>query len=304
MLALLLLTGVFLLQRNAVIAQIENLVARHCARATLQTWGLAPTPENLELYAAMSGTRNQAARPARVAPTTNEFFTAHWRYAELWRDRPLTIGIYNQNQTDAEQLFKALRLPAALQGKVLLHNLATERAFLEALEHDDMVMFWGHANYGRGLFFDPARGGHGTLQLGHEFITVPRDHLETNDTIVTATDPDRVLVRRSADALAKLTVRCKVFWCLACRSEVYYRDMWTNQYPHCHLVATHFNWKHSNNGRVLEELLAGLEQRWSLAAIIENFNAKHTDEVLPGRFTELAKYGNHTNHHSRLLSFY
>jgi len=311
--ALLLATGSFYCFQKPILLWIEALIERRCAIQTLASWNLPPTEENLALYRSMNSETTTLAevppppdvnRQAGSTENTNDLFTDRWRFADLWADKPLRIGVYSQDNYDTERFSKAVVVPPALAPKIHLHYLKTERDFLDALATDDIVLFFGHANLGRGLYFAPARGGHGLLPLGNEILSMPARYRKDSDVVIGATSNGLLLVGRSASALAQLTVNCKVFWCLACRSDAYYRDMWTNRYPRCHLVTVNYLWNSISNTRVLAELMEGLQNRHPLQTIIARINAASAADILFGRVAEITDYGNATNLSPRLLNLY
>ena len=292
--------------KQPILLRIGTQIERRCAIHTLVSWGLPPTEENLSLYRAMNSEPAisiSSAVPNNFEPATNDLFVGQWPFANLWADRPLTIGIYCQDPYDSERFSKAVTVPPDLAAHLRILYLKTERDFLDSLVSHDMVFFCGHANVGRGFYFAADRGGRGILPVGDEIIPMPRRYRKATDAVIGSTSNDILLISRPASALAQFTVKCKVFWCLTCRSDAYFRDMWTNRYPRCHMVTANYMWNPANNTRVLTELLAGLQHRRPLATIIERINAASAADVLLGRVAEI-DYGNTTNLSPRLLSLY
>ncbi len=299
---LLLVTLLLLACKRPLVQGVSDFIARHYAKQTLHAWGLPATAENLALYDAMHAAPVTPPWPKSAA--TNGVFAGEWSYEQLWATRPLTIGIYSQDPYDAVRFRQQVRIPPDLGARLRLDMLNTEGEFLAALTTHDMVFFCGHANVGRGFFFAPDRGGRGLLPFGNELIAMPGGYRKPTDTVIGTAGRDLLLVSRPATALAQFPVRCKVFWCLTCRSDAYFRDLWRTRYPHCRMVTTHYIWNLGNNVRVLAGLVEGLERRQPLAAIIAHINATCAGDVLLGRVSECREFGNTTNLPPRLLALH
>ncbi|MDZ4200405.1 MAG: hypothetical protein U1E27_14100, partial [Kiritimatiellia bacterium] len=157
---LLILAAVLIGSRPLVDWAVGALSVRRVARA----WRIPATPEVRDLIrAALIDTRTPrpaaTLRPARdpsIAPDESAPFSARYSHADLRAEGLIRITLFVSDPDLRPRLQDWIASAMKARPDLNIQLKTTRNEFLEALGRDDMVLFWGHANLGRGLHFDPA----------------------------------------------------------------------------------------------------------------------------------------------------
>lgn len=306
------LLAVLVTFRSTGIRLFENALARHMAIEALRDWRVPATEENIALYLAIdpvdkdSRAGKPAAAPAarpRIPGKSGTQFSKTWSYDDLLDGGTIVVGIYGQGPDSWGAVARCTAGLAGVSSNIVVRHLHTRDQFLSSLKNDDVTLFLGHANFGRGIVFEPERGGSGLLRFRDEDLLVPASHMEPGDQVLSNLGNGMVRIRAGGAAATPLDVRCKAFFFLACRTEAYYRDWWTRTHPQCDLVTANYVWSASRLApRFIPEIVRGLDERMSLEDIVERINRDLPLEILRGRAEEINLYRNSTNLPSRLFT--
>ncbi|OQW94771.1 MAG: hypothetical protein BWK77_08595 [Verrucomicrobia bacterium A1] len=306
------LVAVLVAFRSTGIRLFENALARHMAIEALRDWRVPATEENIALYLSIDpvdkdGRAGTPTAPAAVRPRipgkSGTQFSKAWSYDDLLDGGAIVIGIYGQGPDTWGAVARCLAGLAGVSSNIVVRHLHTRDQFLSSLKNDDVTLFLGHANYGRGIVFEPERGGSGLLRFRDEDLLVPASHMEPGDRVLSNLGNGMVQIRAGGAAATPLDVRCKAFFFLACRTEAYYRNWWTRTHPQCDLVTANYVWSASRLApQFIPEIVRGLDERMSLEDIVARMNRDLPLEILRGRGEEINLYRNSTNLPSRLFN--
>ena len=294
--------------RCPIQSAVNRLVARWTARKTLMTWGLAPTRENIHLYLTSlhTPTPSRAPVPASDLPAIppDAPFSGHWRYGDLFRNHGLSIGVYIHALPLPDGLADLIGDHPAGPGNTLtLRLLRSRRDLVESFARDAVVLYFGHANFGKGILFDP-RSGEAPIPMGRDTLLVPERHLAPGDEVLGRLDNGLIRIRGGADGLKDLDVQCNVFGYLGCRTDPYFRDVWQAHVPCVDFVATTYV-THSVDAApgILRTWISGLQRGQTLAAIVDDLNRNQSAAILFGRMSETTRYRNPDHHPDRLFTY-
>lgn len=305
---LLALPAIIYALRQPIESGITHLVARRTARQTLITWGLTPTRENIHLYL----TSHHTPAPATPAPLPSPPlpaippdtpFSSHWRYGDLFRNHRLSIGVYILAPALPDGLDTLLGdHPAGPGNTITLRLLRTRQELLDSFARDSIVLYFGHANFGKGIIFPP-HSGDAPIPMGRDTLLIPERHLAPEDTVIARLDNGLIRIRGGADGLKNLNVQCNLFGYLGCRTDLYFRDIWQAHFPRVDFVATTYV-THSIAAApaILHTWLTGLQRGHPLTAIIHDLNQNQSAEILFGRINETTRYHNPATHPAQLFT--
>ena len=273
------LTLAAVLFRAPLTAVIGRGVARVAARQTLVAWGLEPTRENIQLYLAADHARLGAwihdqtpigrPGPLPVIPAAARF-SPRRSYGDLFAKGHVVIGIYNQDPSVAPRLAQlAGDYPAGPGRTITVRRLLSRADLLDSLARDTFVLYFGHANHGQGIRFDPQ---------------------------------DREPPLRLDDAtLAGLEVNSQLFGYFGCRTDLYFRDIWQRHFPQMDFLGTTYVCHTTILApEILRQLVEGLQSGRALHDIVAALNQNKADAILFGRLNEVRNYQN-SNPYARAL---
>jgi hypothetical protein len=300
------------LLRQPLESQIKALVARRAARHTLTGWGLVPTPENMRLYQALGQLPPppdndppdfcDSAHPPPPIPAPQRF-SARWTYGQLAHSGRITIGVYHVDPVVSRRLDSIARACAEqTHGRISLSVLTTRDELVRSFAEDSIVLYFGHANAGRGIRFADETT-EPPLPMAPEFLDVPRWSLTPHDTVLEDLGDGRMRIQGGNHRLRDLNVQCKVFAYFGCRTDVYFREIWAEQFPRVDFIGTAYVCDASAMAPdLLAKLVHGLLAGGSLPDIVESLNQNRSAAILFGRAKEVAHYHNPTNHPSVLFT--
>ncbi len=309
LLALVLLPLIGLGLRGRIESAVAVWIGRAAAREALTAWGLDPNPGNVDLYlaAAREAPWNSAASPLDwtapgVPPPADRRFSTRWTHGQLHDDGPVVIGIFGVDPTSDRRLDGIARAAAAATNSpVALRWLRSRDDLLNSFAKDDIVLYFGHANDGRGIVFSRS-GDEPPLWMGRDILDVPREHVLPDDVVLGDSGAGFVRIRGGSPGLDGLDVRCKVFAYLGCRSDRYFRDTWQTRFPATDFIGTTYacNTSALASG-ILAAFVQGLREGRSLADIVAAMNQDRAADLLFGRLKETAKYRNSADHPDTLF---
>jgi len=167
----------------------------------------------------------------------------------------------------------------------LLHN---REEFFDALLHDDIVFFSGHANFGRGIMLvDDDQGNEVLVPVPEANPAIPGSALQPNEVVLETLDRGMVRIHTPADEKFPLKISCRLFIHMGCRTDFYYRDALTRQFPDTAFVLTSYTWgPHLRIIDAIDTLLSGLEQSCDLSVVLSQWERLFQDVELQGRMIE------------------
>ncbi len=286
---------------------VNVLVSRWAARKAVTGCGLPPTRSNINLYLS---SRHARAVPEPL-PASADLpaipddapFSANWRYGDLFTDGRLTIGVYLMAPSSPDALGDLVGDHAAGPGRtVTLRLLHSRQDLVEAFACDTIVLYSGHANFGKGIAFDH-RSGEAPIPMGQDTLLVPANHLAPADEILERLDHGMVRIRGGCQGFEELNVQCKVFGHLGCRTDLYYREVWKSHFPHVDFVATTYATHSGAAPGILRHWILGLQRGRPLAAIVEDMNQRQSAAILFGRMEETTRYHNTDRHSGSLFTY-
>ena len=272
--ALALLAVAALAFRAPLDTQIDLAVRRAAARRALAGMNLPPTHSNVDLFLsidscpAIRSPYNPALAgraDARPPIPDSRPFSSRWSYGQLPSSGVLDVGVYCADPAFAASIDRIARdcsAPLPSNRWIQIHLLRSRDDLLRSLALDSFVLYFGHANLGRGIeFSDP-----------------------TLEPPISLDDPS-------------LRVGCRAFAYLGCRTDNYYRAAWHARHPRTDFVATTYVCHAAAMApELLRRFVWGLHQGSDLAAIVDSFNQISAHAILHGRVQEIAKYANPSNH--------
>lgn len=271
-----------LLFRGPIEAGVERAVARHSARRTLASWGLEPSRDNVALYLAADHARLGAwifddgpigiDGPLPATPDDIRF-SENWTYGDLFARGWVTIGIFNADRAVAARLDRLVGdYPAGPGRGIAIRRLRSREDLLRSLANDTATFYFGHANLGQGIRFDPQN-----LEK-----PLPMDD----------------------GTLADLVVHCKVFGYFGCRTDRYFRDVWKRHFPQVDFIATTYVCHTTVLApEILKQWVEGLQRGRNLGQIVAALNRNKADILLFGRMEEVGKYRNAAGHADQLFTY-
>lgn len=310
-LAVLILSLLALYLLRGPIERLANaVIQRWAARRAVATWGLAPTRENVDLYLGSDHSRaldEQAFNP--LAGSQNPvpdctYFSDHWSYGQLFQNGRLAIGIYVQDRYISPSLQNGIRdFPVGPGKTISIRWLRSRQELVDSFARDAIVLYFGHSNYGKGILFDP-RSGETPIPMGRAILVIPQNHLSPSDEVLEHLDNGLVRIRGSSQGLQELDVRCKVFAYLGCRSDFYFREVWSSHFPNVDFVATLYV-AHAVKAapEIVRHWITGLQQGRSLADIVDAMNQGQSAAILFGRMNEVTRYHNPDRHPDHLFTY-
>ena len=299
LLALLLPALVGLGCRGWIESAVAAWIGRAAAREALAAWGLEPNPGNVGLYlaAAREAPWDSAAPPVdwtapSIPPPADRRFSARWTHGQLRDDGPVTIGVFGVDPANDRRLDGIARAgAAAANAPVVLRWLRSRDDLLRSFATDDIVLYFGHANVGRGIVFSGP--GEEPLWMGRDILDVPRDHVLPTDVVLEDPGDGLVRIQGGSPGLDGLDVRCKVFGYLGCRTDRYFRGTWQARFPATDFIGTTYACNTSALAPgILAAFVQGLRDGRSLADIVAALNQDRAADLLFGRLKETAKYRN------------
>lgn len=311
-LVLLSLTAIAALVFRAPIGEgVQHLVQEHSAKQTLISWGLEPTRENVALYLSMEHGGGLTGSPVEMEPfvrpqtaiATRTAFSPHWTYEQLFESPPLRIGIYNQDP-EANRWIEPLaqNLNRTSTHTLFVHLLHSREELIRSFAEDTIVLYFGHANIGRGILFGPPHA-EAPIRMGSETLVMPEDHLFESDVILNHLSNGFVRIQGGSEDLDDLTVNCKVFGFFGCRTDLYYRDIWQERFPTVDFIGTTYVCHTTALApALLHELLQGIGNGRSFCDIITRMNQKKSSAILFGRINEVTRYRNPSDHATELFT--
>ena len=255
--------------RGRIESLVDGMVCRHSARKTLAAWGLPPSRDNVDLYLSANHARPLAweSHPDSFGNTgsfesipQDRPFSGRWTYGQLFDPDQITIGVYNMDAAVTARMERISRdYPAGPGRRISVTWLRSRDDLLRSLANDTIVFYFGHANTGQGIRFDPQ-------------------------------DREKPIPMDDA-TLDGLDVKCKVFGYFGCRTDRYFRDIWNRHFPATDFLATAYV---CHTTRMAPDLLRlwveGLQQGLSLGEIVDALNRDKAAALLFGRMSEARKY--------------
>lgn len=221
----------------------------------------------------------------RAAP-----FTEAISYADLRVGGVITIGVYIEPPETWSDLLPGLQpvMDEAAARGVVLQPLRDETVFRDAMEAGHIMLFIGHANYGRGLMF-ASRHGHALVPIPGAVPAVPRRGAPGE---LPDADPDRLPpdVGRSPEPLP--LDHCPLFMHLGCRTETYYGEALAQRHPETSFVLGNYLWDATGFAdEGLRLLLSGMVHERTLPEILDRWEARVRPQMLLARARERNRFG-------------
>lgn len=228
----------------------------------------------------------------------------NWSYGQLFEDGHLAICAYIQPPFIPATLEEMVRDYPAGPGKTIsFERLHSRQELIEAFSRNTVVFYFGHANYGRGIVFEPFTNEQ-PIPMGRDTLLVPGNHLTPSDNVLEHLDNGFVRIQGGSHGLRELNVRCRVFGYFGCRTDFHFRDVWRANFPQVDFLATTYV-THSIKMApgILQAWIAGLQQGRTLAEIVEDMNRDRSAAILFGRMTEVSRYHNPDHHPDCLFTY-
>ena len=268
--------------------------------------GPHPTRENIHLYLTSHHTPHPPPRAAplpplpAIPPDTRSQATGATATCSGITASP---SAFISSHPPSRRPRHPARRPSAGPGNTItLRLLRTRQELLDSFARDSIVLYFGHANFGKGIIFPP-HSGDAPIPMGRDTLLIPERHLAPEDTVIARLDNGLIRIRGGADGLKNLNVQCNLFGYLGCRTDLYFRDIWQAHFPRVDFVATTYV-THSIAAApaILHTWLTGLQRGHSLAAIIHDLNQNQSAEILFGRINETTRYHNPATHPAQLFT--
>lgn len=275
-----LLLCTILLGRPFLEAAFSDWLHERESRRFLRKLGLPEDAEHLDLVGVMTRPRHPPPFE-RVPGEEAEEFAEGIPYSIL-EERNLRVTVYRED-VEAWRYLGPLMAGLAEKGSergVELSLAQNDRELADALRDADIVIFSGHANFGKGLRIrDGSSGGKLLWTLpGAEPDALAHDVSEKFDTLPRHPFPD---------------IRAPLFFNLGCRSDRYYREAHRRMSPETGLVLTHYAWAPGIRfGDALEILIDAVHARRTLPEVLEAWELLYLDEKFFGRSRERLIYRN------------
>ena len=310
---LLALTGTALLCRGWIEETAARVVTRRAARQALAAWGLPPSRENVALYLAMGGYRPDfreeairfiAESPPPPTRPASVRFSDRWTYAAVLADHPVTVGVYDPDPSVADFLDRISRFdPANPDRWFVVRWLKTRDDLVRSFAQDAFVLYFGHANAGRGIAFT-GPDAEAPLPMGPDTLEVPRTQLTAADEVLEDLGNGFVRIPGGSQGLDTLAVGCKVFGYFGCRTDRYFRDTWQSRFPQVDFIGTTYACHTMDMApEILLKLARGLHAGRSLGEIVDDLNRDQAAAILFGRMKETTLYRNSSAHAEQLFTY-
>ncbi len=253
------------------------------ACAYLRANNLPVNQEYRELYRAFVSPA--ATWPDFQAPSRSSGLLANVR----------SISVYLQPPPVVENLEPRISglIQRAAESGVSLSILGDEQEFLGALRRDDLVIYSGHANHGRGLgFAADSNGWYRVYPIPGANPVAPRHGLRPDDEIMEEIDEQFVRIRTPSTVPGITSITCRVFVHLGCRTDVYYRKPLVDAHPNTAFVLTRYTWApHFRIVDALDILVAGVESGAAMEDVLDRWEIIFRDMIIPGQIIERDAYG-------------
>ncbi len=216
-----------------------------------------------------------------------ENFSDSISYASLLADGEIQVSMYiemTQPGTDWSLVVDRLQ-KRANASDVRLKILPNKEAFLEALQNDDVVLFFGHSNMGLGLnLHSSSLNTNVLLQVEGSVLQDPLPE-----------KAKRVAERYKVERMPK--IESPVFIQLGCRTMIHYRNaLIDHSSAQSSFLLTHFEWSPGFHfSRALDLLCQTLEKRQNIDVLLERWEQLYTAQLLFGRSRQLRKYPEETH---------
>ena len=299
--------------RGPIEALTDHIVGRLAARKVLASWGLAPSPDNVDLYLSVDrspgGGRTTSAdfggpaTPVAAIPDDRRF-SDHWSYGQLFEQGRITIGIYNADPLVRARLDRMIRdCSLASSNRITVRWLRSREELIHSFAHDTIVLYFGHANVGKGIVFDE-QNKEPPLRMGRETLVVPRRTLAEGDVVLEDLGDGFVQIQGGSQGLQDLVVSCKGFGYLGCRTDSYFREIWKARFPTVDFIATTYACTTvAMAPEILHTLVRGLQEGRTLGEIVHAMNQGQASTILFGRIKETAQYRNRNDHAAVLFTY-
>lgn len=277
---LMLLVGVCACAQPFLEAHFTHLLHQRELRRFLRKLELPVDAEHLEL-ARITRTPLHPPPFERVPEQDAAFFAEGIPYRIL-DERDLRIVVYRE---DAEAWHHFPALVDALQQKAAerrIHlSLASDaQALLAAFRSADIVIFSGHANYGKGLRLRTKASGEKILW-----------NLPGSKQGQMAADLQEKFSGTPQHPFPEL--HAPLFIHLGCRTDIYYRNALQNAFPDTGLVLTHYAWGPGISfSEALDLLIEAVHTRKTLPDLLSAWETLFLHEQFHGRSRERRLYQN------------
>lgn len=249
------------------------------ARNTLIEWNLKPTFEQIHML--LSSVHKQPSNPDSHHYAPGIFFAPEIPYSRLLADGSITIAVYNSERPETHCTIVTNEHDS---GPIIIRHIASFPAFTNALAQDDIVLYFGHGNFGRGIFFSEQEGGHGFFRMGKDRLRIPQEYIRPYDTVIADSSNGTAIVDGNCDDLNTLAMQSSSFWYMGCRTFPDYACVWKHAFPECLFVGSCYSWVSTAQcSTITQALIRCLQQRGTASKLLEYLNADLTWDILCGR---------------------
>jgi len=224
-------------------------------------------------------------------------------YEELYDDDDndgigeITIGVYCQFIEDVISNDKMIKdvieqlAARAEKRRIVIKPLNSKDEFKAAMAGYDIVMFYGHANCGRGPDFGRGSEPNDYLRMGKDELLIPGKYLHNDDEVIRRLENGNVVIKGGSEGIDAMEVNADMFFYLGCRTDRYYRGVLQQKLPQLDFLGTNY----ASNAKAhldLRSLILGLIKCRTLAEIIPDMEKVEGFNLLQGILVERQTYKN------------
>jgi len=294
--------------REVIASVVVRVMEERSARQTVRQFGMEVTRENVALYKlSFEGRRAWEPFPSRhgaAASGASIPFAEGLTYGDLHVEGRIPVGVCVQPASDWDWLMPLVQdaIDAAAGQGIDLRPLRTEAEFRDALLHDRIVFYVGHANHGRGMSFGP-EGEEVLIPVPGADPVIPPSAFKETDEILEQYENGLVRIATPGEVLP--VDRCRLFVYLGCRTGPNYEDALATLYPETGLVLCHYIWSVNDFiAEALKILLQGLENERPLAEIMERWEDQIRWQMFWARSRERGQFKDPGPYPDHMLSYH
>lgn len=209
-------------------------------------------------------------------------------WADLWDDGTLSVSVYFEDPEE-EKSFREYQ--QTLVGPPVAYKVLNSRQEFEtALAEDDFVVFFGHANLGRGMNFSRGQG-YDLLRMGKDEILIKWEDIIAGDKVIEDRG-ENVLIKAGSSGLDGLVINADVVIYSGCRTNIYYSDVFKGRFPDVEFVGTNFVPIYSQLAPLLVSLEFTLASEHGISTFLSVINKLNAPGRAESIDIEINDYGN------------
>jgi len=290
------------------------MTERQTAISMLRQWGLEANETNIARYfypGPLSVEIRYDSDRLRAQLGKNGIgkggqFSRTWNYSDLEDGRVMEIAAFCQDANDRHKLERLRERESSFLASngIALVVITNAAGFRKCLSNSDIVLYFGHSNRGRGLFFQEAPSVGEWLRIGPDILQFPRRVVQSGDEVLGVASNGMMMIRGGATDLEGLDIRCKILWLMGCRTEVYYRRILERRYPHTEFVTANYTWGSTSEAwGIVSALEVTLFQHRTMEDLLRVLNTDRQTEILYGMYKEKNDYHNDGPYAEQLLTY-